>query len=318
MPVLLVTGATGFLGAHVAAGAKARGLGVRAAVRATSERTRLCRLAPGLSTLDLDLADTALDLAAALAGIDALIHCAAYGVDYRQSDFATALALNVAATMRLAEAAAQVGVRFVHVGTSYEYGSQEGIVAEQCRLAPGGIYGVTKAAATLALQDLARRTGAPIVILRPFSMYGPLEGGHKFVPMVMAATCQGRPVALTPGHQERDYLYVADVAQACLDLATGAPFPAGEIFNVCSGQGLSLRALAEAAVKAAGGDLDLLRWGAQPYRPAESMRVVGDPAKLMAATGWRATTPLAQGMAQTAAASPLENAGPLQNEGGER
>jgi len=306
MTTLLVTGASGFLGAHVAAGAVARGHAVRATVRASSDRRRLDRLAPGVDVVDLDLADRdPAVLASALMGVDAVIHCAAYGVDYRQSDFATALALNVAASMRLAEAAAAAGCRFVHVGTSYEYGTEDGTLTEERRLSPTGIYGVTKAAASLALQDLARRIGAPIAIVRPFSMYGPLEGDHKFVPMVMAASREGRTVELTPGEQERDYLYVGDVVSACLDLIAAEPFPAGEIFNICSGKGIGLRALADAAVAAAGGDPAVLHWGAKPYRPAESMRVVGDPAKIEAAIGWRAKTPLADGMAYTAAATTL-------------
>ena len=120
--------------------------------------------------------------------------------------------------------------------------------------------------------------------------------------MVMASSRTGRTVDLTPGEQQRDYLYVGDVVTACLDLAAATPFPAGEIFNICSGQGIGLRTLATAAVTAAGGDPAMLRWGAKPYRPAESMRVVGDPAKIAAAIGWHATTPLDAGMAMTAAA----------------
>lgn len=305
---VLITGASGFLGAHVAAGAQARGLAVHAALRASSDRYRLDRLAPGVATIDLDLADPAADLAGVLVGIDVVIHCAAYGVDYRQSDFGTALALNVAASMRLAETAAAAGARFIHVGTSYEYGTEDGTLTEDRRLAPTGIYGVTKAAASLALQDLARRTGAPIVVVRPFSMYGPLEGAHKFVPMVMEASRTGHTVDLTPGEQQRDYLYVGDVVSACLDLAVATSFPAGEIFNICSGRGIGLRELATAAITAAGGDPSMLRWGAKPYRPAESMRVVGDPAKIAAAIGWHAMTPLDAGMAKTAAADAAASA----------
>lgn len=302
MTTLLVTGASGFLGAHVAAGALARGFAVRAGVRTSSDRSRLTRLAPGATPVPLDLDSDANTQAQALGGVDAVIHCAAYGVDYRQSDFATALALNVAGSMRLAEAVGQRGCRMVHVGTSYEYGTEDGVLAEDRRLSPTGIYGVTKAAASLALQDHARRTGTQIAVVRPFSMYGPLEGTHKFVPMVMAASRAGTLVDLTPGHQERDYLYVGDVVDACLTLATTPDFPTGDVFNICSGAGVTLRALAEAAVTAAGGDHAVLRWGAKDYRPAESMRVVGDPAKLAGAIGWRATTTLAEGMQQTAAA----------------
>lgn len=305
MATLLVTGASGFLGAHVAAGAVARGHDVRAAVRGSSERTRLDRLAPGVATVALDLADRETDFATLLGGVDAVIHCAAYGVDYRQSDFATALALNVAASMRLAEAAVTAGCHMVHVGTSYEYGTEDGILSEDRRLAPTGIYGVTKAAASLAVQDLARRTGAPLAVVRPFSMYGPLEGDHKFVPMVMAASRAGRTVDLTPGDQERDYLYVGDVVAACLDLAAISAFPGGDILNICSGQGISLRTLAQAAVVAAGGDPAVLRWGARPYRPTEIMRAVGDPARIKAAIGWQAVTSLADGLKHTAAAGHL-------------
>jgi nucleoside-diphosphate-sugar epimerase len=305
MPTLLVTGASGFLGAHVVAGALARGFNVRAGVRATSDRTRLDQLAPGAATALLDLDSDAAALAQALTDIDAVIHCAAYGVDFRQSDFAMALALNVSGSMRLAEAVEQRGCRIVHVGTSYEYGTEVGVLAEDRRLVPTGVYGVTKAAASLAMQDHARRTGTRIAVVRPFSMYGPLEGAHKFVPLVMDASREGRVVALTPGYQERDYLYVGDVVDACLTLATVNAFPGGEIFNICSGTGISLRMLANAAVTAAGGDPAVLRWGAKPYRPAESMRVIGDPAKLTAAIGWGATTSLARGMELTAAAGTL-------------
>jgi len=305
MATLLVTGASGFLGAHVAGDARADGHSVRAAVRASSDRARLDRLATGINTADLDLGDRQTDLRSALAGVDAVIHCAAYGVDYRQSDFFTALDLNVAATMRLAEAAVAAGCRFVHVGTSYEYGTENGTLDEDRRLAPTGIYGVTKASASLALQDFARRTGAPVAVVRPFSMYGPLEGAHKFVPMVMEASRVGRAVELTPGEQERDYLYVGDVVAACLALAIADPFPAAGIFNLCSGTGVTMRALAGAAVAAAGGDPGVLRWGAKPYRPAESMKVVGDPTRIAQAIGWRATTTLYDGMAQTAAAGAL-------------
>lgn len=305
MATILVTGASGFLGAHVVAGAVTRGNDVRAAVRASSDRIRLDRLAPGVAKVALDLADRQTDLRAMLAGVDVVIHCAAYGVDYRQSDFATALELNVAASMRLAHAACEAGCRLVHVGTSFEYGAEDGILTEDRRLAPSGIYGVTKAAASLALLDFNRRTGAPIVVVRPFGMYGPLEGEHKFVPMVMAASRARRVVELTPGDQQRDYLYVGDVAAACLDLATGAMFPDGALFNLCSGHSISLRELAQAAVAAAGGDPSVLHWGARAHRPAEIMRSVGDPSLIQAVTGWRAVTSLEEGMRQTAAAGPL-------------
>ena len=304
MTTVLITGATGFLGAHMAAGALAAGWSVRAGVRARSDRGRLNRLAPGADPVELDLG-SADRIGQVLRGVDVVLHCAAYGVDYRQSDFHIALDTNVTASMRLAEQANLAGIRMIHVGTAYEYGAEDGLLDEDRRLDPTGIYGVTKAAATLAVRDLARRTGAPIVVVRPFGMYGPWEGSHKFVPMVMAASLTGQPVELTPGHQERDYLYVGDVVDACLALAVRTPFPAGALLNICSGQGLSLRDLAGAAVAAIGGDPAVLRWGAKDYRAAESMRVVGTGDRLRTLVDGFATTGLVDGMARTAAAERL-------------
>lgn len=301
MTTVLITGATGFLGAHMAAGALAAGWSVRAGVRARSDRARLERLAPGATAVELDF--TSADrIGQMLRDVDIVLHCAAYGVDYRQSDFHIALDTNVTASMRLAEQAALSGVRMIHVGTAYEYGAEDGLLDEDRRLDPTGIYGVTKAAATLAVCDLARRTGAPITVVRPFGMYGPWEGPHKFVPMVMAASLNGRLVELTPGYQERDYLYVGDVVDACLAIATSRSFPTGQILNICSGKGLALRMLAQAAVAAVGGDPAVLCWGAREYRPAESMRVVGDGRRLHTLLNWRASTTLADGMALTATA----------------
>ncbi len=301
MTTVLITGATGFLGAHMAAGALAAGWSVHAGVRAGSDRGRLEQLAAGACIVELDLADRH-RIADMLSGVDIVLHCAAYGVDYRQSDFDTALATNVVASVSLGEAVADAGIRMIHVSTAYEYGAEDGLLDEERRLDPTGIYGVTKAAATLAIRDIARRRGAGIVVVRPFGMYGPWEGSHKFVPMVMAASRSGDIVDLTPGYQERDYLYVGDVVTACLTLAGQEAFPSGEILNICSGEGLALRTLAEAAVDAIKGDPAVLRWGAKPYRPAESMRVVGDGRRLQALTGWFPSIGLAEGMARTASA----------------
>lgn len=303
MPTILVTGASGFLGAHVVAAAARRGWNARAGVRDATGAWRLRALAPAAAMVACDLLSGPLD--AAVDGVDAVVNCAAYGVDYRQSDFERALCVNVTGAVRLARAVAERGARLIHIGTSYEYGDGEGRFDEARLLAPSGIYGVTKAAATLALQDFARREGADVVVLRPFSMYGPLEGAHKFVPQLVAAAGNGQAIDLTPGEQQRDYLYVGDVAMACLDMVEARDVPRGAALNVCSGVGLSLRALAAAAMAAAGGEPEQLRWGAKPYRPAESMRVVGDPARLKESIGWVATTGLEEGMRLTVAAEAL-------------
>lgn len=300
---VLITGASGFLGAHVTAACQNRGIPVVAAVRACSDLRRLQVLAPNVDMIQLDVTSSLEVLRDQLRTVrpSAVIHCASYGVDYRQSDFDSAVQVNLVGTWRLLCAAAEVGVsRFVHVGTAYEYGFADEEVDEDRRLQPSGVYGVTKGAATLAVLDGGIRLGVPVVVVRPFGMYGPLEGRHKLVPMVMRAGLTMTPIELSPGWQRRDYAYVGDVSAACVELAVRHDFPAGQIFNLCSGKGLFLRTLAAAALDAIGGNPDVLRWGAKPYRTGEVMYLVGDNRLAERCLHWRPTTSLVSGMAMTA------------------
>lgn len=299
---IIVTGACGFLGSHIVAKARAAGLSVLATGRATSDRSRLNALAPDTDFAVLDVTAPAETLALVTGQGRAMIHCAAYGVDYRQSSLEAALQINVLGPVALAEAAVQTHTRFVHVGTCYEYGPYEGVQSETLCPQPRGIYGVSKLAGTNAVLD---RSGGAALVIRPFGMYGPLEGAHKLIPQVMTAMRTGKTLDLTPGEQIRDYNYVGDVAAGCVRAATLADFPAGEIINLCSGSGASLRTFVEAAADAAGGDKRLLNWGGRPYRPDEIMRTVGDNQKAAKLLGWHPATPLAAGMAQTADAERL-------------
>lgn len=219
------------------------------------------------------------------AGVDTVIHCAAYGVDYREQDLDKALRINVVGTLQLFDAAHRAGIgRFLHVGTSYEYGDHPGPISETMPLLPDGLYASTKAAASLLLLGLRRRTPPKILIVRPFGMYGPGEGSHKLVPQVLSAVSNSTPLDLTDGTEVRDYVPVNDVARGVAELAVlpEDEFPAGHVFNVCSGNGRSVRDFVSALAVAAGGDLAMLRFGRLPNRPDAPARVVGDP------TRWRA------------------------------
>ena len=289
---VLVTGASGFLGAHVVRVLLAAGRGVVAARHRDTSRLADIETV----TLDLTNGDSVAQAIAAVRPF-AIIHCAAYGVDHRQQDFTAALAVNVAGTVALIDAARGAGTgRMVHVGTAAEYGGHDGAIAEDAAPRPRGVYGVTKAAATLAALD--RAGGLPLAVVRPFAMYGPGEGAHKFVPMVVRACRDGTRLELSPGGQVRDYAYVGDVAAAIADLALGDGFPGGEIINLASGRPVTLKAVGLAARAAAGGGGDL-DWGAKPYRDDESMMLVGDVAKAQRLLGWRASATLAEGMRRT-------------------
>jgi nucleoside-diphosphate-sugar epimerase len=305
---VLVTGATGFFGSHIVRTLMARGLKPIALHRAGSKLDRLKRLAPDTgryqqATADIRSTD---DIERILDKVrpDAVVHAAAYGVDYREQNLGEAVATNVTATGELVMAARRAGVRrFLHVGTCFEYGNHDGPLDETSTLRPSGLYGSTKAGGSLLALALGGTglEGPDVCVVRPFGMYGPLEGSHKFVPQVLAAARNGTPMACSPGGQERDYSYVGDIAEACGRLLTLDRFPAGQAVNLASGRTITMRHLAEAAAAIAGSTGGFLNWGAHPYRPGETMRIEADTAKARSLLGDLPETSLSDGLRETLA-----------------
>lgn len=299
---LIVTGACGFLGSHLVRTAVGQGMRVLSTGRNPQSAWRLASLQGQFDFAQLDVGDPAEKLDAVLGQAPAVIHCAAYGVDARQSSLAEALRINVLGSVAVQAAAARAGARYIQVGTSYEYGPSDSAQDESFCPAPRGIYGVSKLAASMAVLNQAATLGAPCLIIRPFGMYGPLEGVHKLTPLVMRAMLGHSPLDLTAGEQIRDYVYVGDVAEACLAAARLPHFPTGRILNVASGRPLRLRDLIEAAARAVHGDLSLLHWGARPYRADEVMSTQGTFDLAQHLLGWKPTTSLEAGMELTATA----------------
>ena len=306
---VLVTGASGFLGAHVAAALSTSGHDVIGTSRNPDGSPRIGRLLEfaAFRAMKFDLRH---DDAALLVGAvrpDAIVHCAAYGVDYREQDPIAASETNVTATVRLWSAAHLHGVpTFVHIGTCYEFGSAATALSETAALQPTGIYGCTKAAASLILRHLGREASPRLVVMRPFYMYGPGDGAHKLVPQVMRAIASGSDLELTAGDEVRDVLFVRDVAARIAGVAVLDParIPAGSEFNVCSGVGIKVRTLVESIAEVIGRPCNL-RFGARPSRVDTPSHVVGDASRWRAfcneigRADWLEITPLAEAARQT-------------------
>jgi nucleoside-diphosphate-sugar epimerase len=276
---VLVTGAEGFLGRHVVRALEAAGAVPIAGTHSADPSGGLECEQVSLSLEDRRSIDAALEKARP----EAVINCAAYGVDHRQQDLETAVQVNVLGPTQLFAACRDAGVeRFIAVGSAFEYGSHSQPITEAAPLKPIGLYGSSKAAGTTMLIERGRSLGSAPVIVRPFVMYGPGEQGHKLAPQVVRASKNGEELRLTRGHEIRDYIPVFDVARA-LTLLAGMEndrFPFGQVFNLCSGRPLSIRSFAEAVAEAAGSRASL-QFGALPSRPDAPEFVVGDP------TRWR-------------------------------
>ncbi len=153
---------------------------------------------------------------------------------------------------------------------------------------PNSLYGKTKA---ISVQQLLRneKNGTKLIILRPFGIYGPSEGNHKFFPELIKKLSQGQTVDLTLGEQVRDYLFVDDLIEVYVKVAQ---LNISGIFNVGFGKGHTLKEIALKIAEIVGADARLLNFGAVPYRLGESMYSVANIYKIRKIMGWEPTTSL--------------------------
>lgn len=302
-----LTGGTGFIGSHVAEALLCAGHEVVCHVRPSATRWRVAHLADGLRWFVGSLEDGP-RLAEALAGCDAVLHIAAYGVQYRDQDWRTAIDTNVRTTAGVMIEARNVGIRRIVVaGSCVEYGKRADLngerpLREDDLLCPTTLYAATKSSTTLVAQAIARQLNMEVIVLRPFHTYGPREDPEKFVPSIIRQCLSGRPVKMTAGQQVRDYCYVADVAEAFAAALEGPSVQAGEpaVVNIGSGRPSRLIEVAR-MIQELVPETDRLEAGALPYRPDEVWYLVPDLARAHALLGWCARTPLKEGLRQTVA-----------------
>ncbi|WP_238457117.1 NAD-dependent epimerase/dehydratase family protein [Desulforamulus hydrothermalis] len=205
---------------------------------------------------------------------------------------------NLLGTMNLLRSLQDTGCRaVVLLGSAAEYGRGATPYRELDRLRPVSAYGAAKAAATMLAGLCWEYFKLPVVVLRPTLVYGPAQGEHLFLSQLMRSLLYKRPFAMTAGQQYRDFVYVADVVEA-LWRAANTPRAAGGVFNIGSGQSVSLRDVAE-TVGALTGGTDLLRYGAKPYAAEEQFAYCVDIKLARQILQWQPATSLEQGLTTT-------------------
>lgn len=287
---ILVTGASGFVGAAVTRRLLAEGHAVAALSRG-APGPRLAGLVGDLIHLRGDLAVPG-DWTAALRafGPRALVHAAWEGV-HGPARRGPEQARNVEQARALMAALASLGVEHVvGFGSQAEYGPLAGAVDEDALLRPDTDYGRAKVQACRILGAAAAAQGAAFAWLRLFTAYGPGHGTDWVLDSVVLQLLRGATPALSAGEQRWDFLYIDDVAEA---VAAVLRTRAKGLFNLGSGQAPRLRDTVEALRDLVDPALPL-RFGALPY--TGPMHLQADRRRLTAATGWEPQVPLDLGL----------------------
>lgn len=270
--VVLLTGATGFVGRQVLRALGERGVRIRVVVRdgKQSQVAASKGVETVVSTPDL-FAETANWWAGVCEGIDTVIHVAWYAEPgkYLQSEKNLDC---LAGTLQLAKGAIQAKVRrFIGVGTCFEYDLTGGTLSVDTPLRPLTPYAGAKAAAFMALSQALPQQDVEFSWCRLFYLYGEGEDPRRLVPYLHAKLVAGEPAELTSGKQIRDFLDVREAGRMIVEAALGGS--QGPV-NICSGVPVTVRQLAEQIADVYGGR-DLLKFGVRSDNLVDPACVVG-------------------------------------------
>lgn len=296
---ILITGASGFINANLARRMLQEGHEVSVVLRQQSNLSRIKDILPKMSAIYADLLDyETLRKEVQDFNPDYIFHSATYGsYPDDQKDDDLMIQTNIVGTYNLLKATQDIAYKcFIHAGSSSEYGPKDKVMSETDVLQPINQYGVTKASATLFCQMFAQRDRKNIVILRPFSVYGPYEKATRLIPYVILKCLQKKEVHITSGEQKRDFIHVEDVIGVYLRVMEKKGIE-GQIFNVGRGEDVSVREVVNMIFELTKSDPGLLKIGAKEKRAFEAVYSwKADLTKLNRVLGFRPKVQLKEGL----------------------
>jgi nucleoside-diphosphate-sugar epimerase len=192
--------------------------------------------------------------------------------------------------------AAQGGRRAVFAGTCAEYRWDDEVCIEQTTpIEPRSLYGACKHALHVGAEAYARSAGVSLAWARVFFLFGPREGAGRLVPSLVAPLLRGESAACSNGDKIRDFLHVADAAQAFaallasdvtgpVNVASGVPTPISEV----------ARTIGELT-----GHPELVRVGTRSDAGDDPAFLVADVSRLTREVGWQPAHDLRSGLRDT-------------------
>lgn len=296
MEKILVTGADGFIGSHLAEELVRSGHEVRAFVQYNSlnswgwlDRSPI-DIRNNLDVFSGDIRDPH-GVRQAMRSCSVVFHLAALiAIPYSYHSPDTYIDTNVKGTLNLLQAARDLGVmKFIHTSTSEVYGSARFVpITEEHPLQGQSPYAASKIAADQLAYSFYASFGLPVMILRPFNTYGPRQSARAVIPTVITQIVSGqRQIRLGATRPTRDFNYIRDTVTGFISaLSTDAGM--GEVINIGSNYEISIGETAKLIADVTGVEIEVVA-DEQRFRPEKSevQRLWADNSKARRLLAWQ-------------------------------
>lgn len=285
---VLVTGASGFLGSHLCDRLCKEG----AEVHAVSRRDRSA-VAKSLCwwQSDLENIDSIRHLFQTVKP-EVIFHLSGYTTGSANLDLVLpTFSSLLESTVNLLTVAAETGCDRIILMASLEEPQSGGT-----DIIPASPYAAAKWASSAYGRMFHKLYQVPIVLARPFMTYGPGQNPRKIIPSVTLSLLQEQTPKLASGRREVDWIYIDDVIEGLLAMVT-LPGLEGNTIDLGSGMLVTIREVVSQIVNLTNSGIEP-SFGALPDRPVEQVRVA-DTAFAYTKLGWKPTTSLEKGLAQT-------------------
>ncbi len=302
---VLVTGAGGFIGSHLAERLVEEGAEVKALVHYNALGLRGWLDASPLSEQMEIMAGDVCDrdsVRRAMSGCKIVFHLAALiAIPYSYHAPASYVRTNVEGTLNVLQAARELGVaRVIHTSTSEVYGTALYTpIDERHPLQGQSPYSASKIGGDKQAEAFFLSFDLPVVTVRPFNCYGPRQSARAVIPTIITQCLEGKEVKLGNLHPTRDFTYVTDTAAGFVAAAM-AEGAIGKTINLGSGREISIGELARLIGKLTGRELEL-NLDDQRLRPegSEVERLLADNSLAREILDWRPSVGLREGLQRT-------------------
>ena len=227
--------------------------------------------------------------------MDVIIHLASYGVNPIEDDLEKMKNVNIDLSLKLLKNMYKLNCnKIIFTGTALEYKYKMGKLAETDEIYGNTFYSATKSSGLLLAQCLANKLEIKTITLRVFNVFGEKEKENKLLPSLFKNRNEHH-IPFSEGGQIKDFLYIKDLLLAYERVLISDIFD-NEIYNICSGKGISVKEFIILAAKIAGIPFSSLKFGEYKYRKGEPIHIVGDNRKFCQKFDWEPKYKLEEGI----------------------